>query len=63
MLRRMGSLDKHLLGLPEDERVVVLRIDRDISYADAQYALAAAAESSASRLRLATLAETSRDED
>ncbi len=57
------SLDEHLRNLPEPERVVVLRIDRNISYSDAQYALAAAAESSANRLRLATLAETSLDKD
>jgi biopolymer transport protein ExbD len=49
--------------LPEDEAVVVLRIDKDISYGDAQYALAAAAESSATGLRLATLAETQREKE
>ncbi len=53
------SLDEHLRNLSEDERVVVLRIDKNISYADAQYALAAAAASSASSLQLATLAQTS----
>lgn len=53
------SLDGHLSNLPGQERVVVLRIDKDISFADAQYALAAAAASSANRMRLATLAETS----
>jgi biopolymer transport protein ExbD len=57
------SLDERLRNLPEPELVVVLRIDKNISYADAQYALAAAAASSASRLRLATLAETSSDKD
>jgi biopolymer transport protein ExbD len=51
------SLDERLRKLPESQRVVVLRIDKNISFADAQYALAAAAESSANRLRLATLAD------
>lgn len=57
------SLNGHLQNLPEDERVVVLRIDKNIRCADAQYALVAAAESSASGLRLATLAMTNRDKD
>jgi biopolymer transport protein ExbD len=57
------SLNGHLQNFPEDERVVVLRIDRNISFADAQYALVAAAESSASGLRLATLAVTNQGKD
>ena len=57
------SLDELLRKLPESQRVVVLRIDKNVSFAYAQYALAAAAESSANRLRLATLADTSPDKD
>jgi biopolymer transport protein ExbD len=57
------SLNECLKTLPEDEAVVVLRIDKDISYGEAQYALAAAAESSATGLRLATLAETQREKE
>ena len=57
------SLNERLHKLPQSERVVILRIDKNISFADAQYALAAAAESSANRLRLATLAQTGRNED
>jgi biopolymer transport protein ExbD len=57
------SLDESLRKLPESQRVVVLRIDKNISFADAQYALAAAAESSANRLKLATLAEINQDKD
>jgi len=51
------SLDQHLKNLPPDEKIVVLRIDKNINYSDAQYALAAAANSSANRLRLAALAQ------
>jgi biopolymer transport protein ExbD len=51
------SLDETLSILPPDEKIVVLRIDKNVNYRDAQYALAAAANSSANRLRLATLAE------
>jgi biopolymer transport protein ExbD len=57
------SLDKRLRNLPESQRVVVLRIDKNISFADAQYALAAAAESSANRLRLATMADVTEKKD
>ena len=57
------SLEAHLRSLPENQRVVVLRIDREITCADAQYALAAAAQSSAAGLRLATFAQTSEDKD
>jgi biopolymer transport protein ExbD len=52
-----GSLDRRLKNLPQQQRVVVLRIDKDVTCAEAQYALAAAAGSCALRLRLATLAE------
>jgi biopolymer transport protein ExbD len=57
------SLNQRLRNLPESQRVVVLRIDKNVSFEDAQYALAAAAECSANRLRLATLAEKNQDKD
>lgn len=57
------SLDECLMTLPQNDRVVVLRIDKDISYGEAQYALAAAAESSATGLRLATLAGEQREKE
>ncbi len=50
-------LDMRLTDLPADERVVTLRIDKDIRFADAQYALAGIAESIATDIRLATLKE------
>lgn len=58
-----NSLERHLRNLREDQRIVVLRIDKEITYADAQYALAAAAQSSATGLRLATRGETNQDKD
>jgi hypothetical protein len=41
--------------LPTDKRVVTLRIDKDIPYAEAQYALAAVAKSTATDIRLAAI--------
>lgn len=46
------------LGLrnsPSDQRIVTLRVDRDVCFAQAQYALAAIAQSSATDIQLAVL--------
>ena len=48
-------LDVRLKDLPLDRRVITLRIDRDVCFSDAQYALAAVAASSATDIQLATL--------
>ena len=48
-------IDVRLNDLPLDRRIVTLRIDKDVRYADAQYALAAVAQSSATDVRLAAL--------
>ena len=48
-------IDARLADLPSDRRVVTLRIDKDIRFADAQYALAAVATSWATDIKLATL--------
>ncbi|MFC1739002.1 ExbD/TolR family protein [Planctomycetota bacterium] len=50
-------LDERLKDLPDDERVVTLRIDKEVTFADAQYALAGIAESIATDIRLAALKE------
>jgi biopolymer transport protein ExbD len=47
-------IDVRLEGLPPDNRVVTLRIDRNICFAEAQYALAAVAASTATDIKLAT---------
>ena len=47
------SLEK----LPPDRRVVILRIDKDISYSHAQYALAALAQSTATDIQIAAVKE------
>lgn len=52
-----GLIDLRLKNLPVDKRVVTLRIDKDIPYADAQYALAAVAKSTATDIRLAAVKE------
>ena len=48
-------IDISLSDLPPDRRVVTLRIDKDIYFAEAQYALAAVAASSATDIQLAAL--------
>jgi biopolymer transport protein ExbD len=48
-------IDVRLKDLPPDRRIVTLRIDRDICFSDAQYALAAVAASSATDIQLAAL--------
>jgi biopolymer transport protein ExbD len=48
-------VDYGLRNLPSDRRIVTLRIDRDVCFAQAQYALAAIAQSSATDIQLAVL--------
>lgn len=48
-------VDISLEELPPDRRVVTLRIDREVCFAEAQYALAAIAQSSATDVQLAAL--------
>jgi len=48
-------IDVRLKGLSADNRVVTLRIDKDVCFAEAQYALAGIAASSATNVQLATL--------
>jgi len=54
-------IDVRLADLPRDRRVVTLRIDRDVRFAQAQYALAAVAASEATDIQLAVL-KTKRNE-
>ena len=46
-------INERLKMLPPENRTVTLRIDRDVSYRDAQYALAALARSNAADIRMA----------
>jgi biopolymer transport protein ExbD len=50
-------LDGRLKNLSPADRIVVLRIDKDVPYADAQFALAGIAKSCASDIQLAVLKE------
>ncbi len=52
-------IDSRLKNLPADKRIVTLRIDKDIPYAEAQYALAAVAKSTATDTRLAAVKDSS----
>jgi biopolymer transport protein ExbD len=54
-----GLIDSRLKGLPADKRIVTLRIDKNIPYAEAQYALAAVAKSTATDIRLAATKDSS----
>lgn len=54
--RRIAELiDDNLKDLPADSRVVTLRIDEDVNFSHAQYALAGIAASSAINIQLAAL--------
>ena len=56
VVERIAELiDVRLRDLPPERRVVTLRIDKDICFAEAQYALAAVAASSATNIQLAAL--------
>ena len=48
-------IDVHLKNLPPDRRIVTLRIDKDVCFSEAQYALAGIAASSATNVQLAAL--------
>ena len=48
-------IDVNLKDLPADSRVVTLRIDKDINFSHAQYALAGIAASTATDIQLAAL--------
>ena len=62
LAEKLGMLiDVRLADLPTDRKVVTLRIDRDVRFAQAQYALAAVAASVATDIQLAVL-KTKRDE-
>ncbi len=50
-------IDAQLRELPDGQRIVTLRVDKDICFQQAQYALAAIAESTATDIKLATLKE------
>ena len=60
LVERLAELiDARLGNLPPGSRVVTLRIDKDIPFAKAQYALAAVAQSTATNVRLAVLSSKS----
>ena len=51
----MGLIDVRLKDSPAGRKIVTLRIDKDISFSQAQYALAAVAASTATDVQLATM--------
>lgn len=56
LIERISQLvDFGLRNLPSDRRIVTLRIDREVCFSEAQYALAAIAQSSATDIQLAVL--------
>lgn len=48
-------IDSHLKDIPLEQRIVTLRIDKNVRFAQAQYALAGIAKSIAKDIKLATL--------
>jgi len=60
LVERLAQLiDVRLGNLPPGNRVVTLRIDKDTPFAQAQYALAAVAQSTATNVRVAVLSSKS----
>jgi biopolymer transport protein ExbD len=56
LIEKIAQLvDFGLRNLPSGRRIVTLRVDRDICFSEAQYALAAIAQSSATDIQLAVL--------
>jgi len=53
--RLCGLINTCLETLPAEDRIVTLRIDRDVPFAKAQFALAAVARSNAVSIKLAAL--------
>jgi len=58
--RLAEMIDERLKDLPPDKRIVRLRIDKEIPFAQAQYALVAVAQSTATDIQLAVLKDRSR---
>lgn len=54
-------IDIRLKDVPPNQKVVTLRIDKNVCFAEAQYALAAIAASSAANIQLATLKNNTSD--
>jgi biopolymer transport protein ExbD len=54
-----GLIDGRLKQLPTSNKTITLRIDKDVPYSEAQYALAGIAKSNASEIRLAVIKEPS----
>jgi hypothetical protein len=55
------SVDKKFVGVDNQNRVLILRIDKELEFSDAQYALAGASASSATKIKIATLAKDEPD--
>ncbi|MFH1370727.1 MAG: biopolymer transporter ExbD [Planctomycetota bacterium] len=56
-----GLINERLKTLPSENRTVTLRIDKDVAYSEAQYALAALAKSNATDIRLAVIRDGQAD--
>lgn len=64
IVEKMAELiDIRLRDLPPESRIVTLRIDKDICFSEAQYALAGIAASSARSIQLAALRNEQADGD
>ena len=50
-----AAIDRQLANLPEDRRVVSLRIDREVLFKDSQYAISGISESSATDIKLSVI--------
>jgi biopolymer transport protein ExbD len=57
-----GLINERIKTLPSDGRTVTLRIDKNVSYAEAQYALAGLAQSDATNIRMAVIKDVASEQ-
>jgi biopolymer transport protein ExbD len=50
-----AAIDRQLVNLPEDRRVVGLRVDKGVVFKDSQYAISGISESSATDIKLSVI--------
>jgi len=55
------TIDNRIKDLPKESRIVILRIDRNLDFSNARYAIDAVSASTATKIKIATLAKDRTD--
>jgi biopolymer transport protein ExbD len=50
-----AAIDRQLVNLPQDRRIVILRVDKEVVFKDSQYAISGISESSATDIKLSVI--------